>query len=466
MRALSKVELPRPKLWFPLLVLQRYTEPIRNADPAKPAIPESMVHQRLISYLKPLFEPVFIYDSYANRKGKETNAAVGHLQGFMKQVNKSGKWQAYTLKLDIANFFNSINRRILFSMLQKHFFKVVRQGYNHDLTCALQSHCRALKEARLRLQLRGDIIAGQNWLIANRVLERTGSSKNSGDFVGGASAPIQHPESIAATKNGWFIYSNPISQPHSVPMGIFPDGIHQTGTHGIVDDVARNMPQIFPIADGMVVETGLPDRLSGCVVVLVGRFPIQRFVSPEQIGEVRADQLQQPMQVVWHQHVGKSVAQSCLITSVQLADCQPGQAKIGEQRQTILRHCGDKIEAADFRDTADAKVAAMREIGHGEHHACDSIAGKPAPTKTDGFVGGASAPNQHSRFSDCSEIFARVLPRLRHKLKAAGIPHVSVVDTGHPKSGHKRREQVGRSRYRGEMLPINFIRSHNSFSTP
>lgn len=75
---------------------------------------DRVVHHVLVNRLARIYEPVFIHDSYANRLGKGTHAAVDRLQGFMRQASAGGSQGAYALQLDIANFFNSIHRPTLF----------------------------------------------------------------------------------------------------------------------------------------------------------------------------------------------------------------------------------------------------------------------------------------------------------------------------------------------------------------
>jgi len=60
----------------------------------------------LINVIGPLLERRFIHDSYANRVGKGTHAAIRRLQKFM-QSNK------YVLKCDLRQYFPSIDHEIL-----------------------------------------------------------------------------------------------------------------------------------------------------------------------------------------------------------------------------------------------------------------------------------------------------------------------------------------------------------------
>ncbi len=78
---------------------------------------DRIVHHLLFNYLNPILEPTFIEDSYSCRKGKGTMYAGKRLQWHMRSVvSKFGS--AYILKLDIKSYFLSINKDILFDMVE------------------------------------------------------------------------------------------------------------------------------------------------------------------------------------------------------------------------------------------------------------------------------------------------------------------------------------------------------------
>lgn len=94
------------------------------------AFQDRVVHHWLVPRLDALYEPIFIHDLYSNRCGKGTHVAVRRLQSFMHSLQSEGdaKSPGYFLQLDIANFFVSLDRPILFALLQKRLKKAVRQG--------------------------------------------------------------------------------------------------------------------------------------------------------------------------------------------------------------------------------------------------------------------------------------------------------------------------------------------------
>lgn len=83
-----------------------------------PDFADRVVHHLLVPYLEPYWESKFIYDSYANRVGKGTLAAVQRVYSFSRQV-ESGDGDGWYLQLDVKNFFNSIPRGLLWQIVKK-----------------------------------------------------------------------------------------------------------------------------------------------------------------------------------------------------------------------------------------------------------------------------------------------------------------------------------------------------------
>ena len=83
-----------------------------------PDFGDRVVHHWLIPQLEALYEPRFIHDSYANRRGRGSHAAVRRAQEFARQVH-SGQGGGWYLQLDMHNFFNAIHRPTLWRMLRE-----------------------------------------------------------------------------------------------------------------------------------------------------------------------------------------------------------------------------------------------------------------------------------------------------------------------------------------------------------
>jgi RNA-directed DNA polymerase len=73
---------------------------------------DRIVHHALVNVLEPLYEKVFIYDSYATRKNKGIHKAIERAQCFLE----SNKW---FLIIDIEKYFASINHNILIKILKR-----------------------------------------------------------------------------------------------------------------------------------------------------------------------------------------------------------------------------------------------------------------------------------------------------------------------------------------------------------
>jgi len=52
---------------------------------------DRVVHHAVCNIIGPIFESRFISDTFANRKGKGTRAALNRFQGFLRSVTKNGK---------------------------------------------------------------------------------------------------------------------------------------------------------------------------------------------------------------------------------------------------------------------------------------------------------------------------------------------------------------------------------------
>lgn len=132
----------RPSRTFSFVVSQPKAREI-HASP----FADRVVHHVITERLARLYEPVFIHDSFANRMGKGTHAAVERLQTFLRQACHGGTRSAFALQLDVANFFNSIHRPTLFRLLQGRLLRAVRAGQvAADEARTLQTLCRALLE--------------------------------------------------------------------------------------------------------------------------------------------------------------------------------------------------------------------------------------------------------------------------------------------------------------------------------
>ena len=93
------------------------------------AFRDRVIHHALINIIEPLFEKIFIYDSYANRKNKGTLKAVQRFDYFKRKVSKNGKLlkssidnnqvSGYCLKADIKHYFDEVDHNILIEIIKR-----------------------------------------------------------------------------------------------------------------------------------------------------------------------------------------------------------------------------------------------------------------------------------------------------------------------------------------------------------
>jgi len=79
---------------------------------------DRIVHHILVDTLEAIFEPQFIYDSYACRQNKGTHKAVARVEQFIRQLSVNAQ-PSYFLQLDIHNFFINIDKNILLGLIYK-----------------------------------------------------------------------------------------------------------------------------------------------------------------------------------------------------------------------------------------------------------------------------------------------------------------------------------------------------------
>ena len=78
---------------------------------------DRVVHHLLIGKLEPLFEKIFIYDSYACRKGRGTLFGIRRMETFIRRASENYHKDCYILKLDVRGFFMHIDRALLWQRL-------------------------------------------------------------------------------------------------------------------------------------------------------------------------------------------------------------------------------------------------------------------------------------------------------------------------------------------------------------
>ncbi len=100
---------------------------------------DRIVHHLIVSRLEGRWEKKFFYGSFACRKGKGTHGAMKYLVEKHKEVSQNRKKKIFFLQMDVASFFVTVNREILFNLLSQNmergsFHELIKKVILHDPT--------------------------------------------------------------------------------------------------------------------------------------------------------------------------------------------------------------------------------------------------------------------------------------------------------------------------------------------
>lgn len=80
---------------------------------------DRVVHHAVCNIIEPIFEKRFIFDSYANRKGKGTLKAIERFNHLQRKVTHNHHKNAFVLKADIRHYFDEVDHFILIEIIQR-----------------------------------------------------------------------------------------------------------------------------------------------------------------------------------------------------------------------------------------------------------------------------------------------------------------------------------------------------------
>ncbi|HLD00812.1 MAG TPA: reverse transcriptase domain-containing protein [Candidatus Nanoarchaeia archaeon] len=103
---------PRPLKMF--ILRDPKTRKISKSD-----FRDRVIHHALCNIIEPLFERMFIHDSYANREGKGTLKAIQRFEYFRKKLSQNNTSQVFILKSDIRHYFDEVDHAILLKIIGK-----------------------------------------------------------------------------------------------------------------------------------------------------------------------------------------------------------------------------------------------------------------------------------------------------------------------------------------------------------
>ena len=102
---------PRPLRTF--IIRDSKTRKISKSD-----FRDRIVHHALCNIIEPIFDKSFIFDSYANRKGKGTFKAIDRFKYFARKVSQNYTKTTFVLKADVRHYFETVNHSVLLSVLR------------------------------------------------------------------------------------------------------------------------------------------------------------------------------------------------------------------------------------------------------------------------------------------------------------------------------------------------------------
>ena len=78
---------------------------------------DRIVHHAIVNVLKPIFEPRFIFDSYASRLNKGTLPALKRFDKFKRKISRNNRRVCFVLKADIKHYFQTVNHQVLLDIV-------------------------------------------------------------------------------------------------------------------------------------------------------------------------------------------------------------------------------------------------------------------------------------------------------------------------------------------------------------
>ncbi len=84
----------------------------------KAKVRDRLLHQAIFKIIEPIFEKIFIFDSYSSRKNKGTHRAIKRFQKMAWKLSKNNTRTVWVLKCDIKKFFDSIDHNILLRLIK------------------------------------------------------------------------------------------------------------------------------------------------------------------------------------------------------------------------------------------------------------------------------------------------------------------------------------------------------------
>lgn len=88
-------------------------------DIHKATVLDRVLHHAIVRILSPVFDKIFIFDSYSSRKEKGSHKAIQRFIKFAWKLSRNNTKTVWILKCDIKKYFDSVNHEILIDIINK-----------------------------------------------------------------------------------------------------------------------------------------------------------------------------------------------------------------------------------------------------------------------------------------------------------------------------------------------------------
>lgn len=148
---------------------------------------DRIIHHLVYNYISPLFERLFVYDSYSCRKEKGTSCGIKRLDHFIRSCSRNYSRDCYILKLDIKGYFMSIDRSILYQKIEKTL-----QRFKNDLNFDADLVLHLIRQVVFHDPTKNCIIKGKkdNWKGLPKSKSLFFAGKNKGLPIGNLTSQL------------------------------------------------------------------------------------------------------------------------------------------------------------------------------------------------------------------------------------------------------------------------------------
>ena len=148
---------------------------------------DRVVHHLIYNYISPIFEKLFIYDSYSCRTRKGTSLGIKRLDHFIRSCSENYRKDCWILKLDIKGYFMAMDKNILYKKIDN-----VLEKKKEELKVDLDFVLYLLKKIIFNDPVKNCVVRGkkENWLGLPKSKSLFFSGKDKGFPIGNLTSQL------------------------------------------------------------------------------------------------------------------------------------------------------------------------------------------------------------------------------------------------------------------------------------